>query len=270
MGSFDRAQRIRTFATGLGLAVAMLAAGCEGQDPEAFDEGWRNATLAPPTGGGGFINNGLDDPDLGGIYPAYPLDTVAGLDGSELDSAARLATARYVVECALPAGERVTKVVGGSTVEFHGALGLAPEWQDEECDEECQEWVSACVLARTNTSGTTVQLWLKAEHPAIGFDSNPAYPSYEASFFGNLFLGPEQAFVCPGQASGPVLARLQGRTCSNAEDGWCGFTSYTGCSASSRCTFVGTPAAPTAVDCRAGAVPSGAPLRTISTYVGAP
>ena len=233
---------------------------------------WRETTLASgrTASGGGFINNGLHDPDVGGFDPDHSLDSTAGFDGAELDHPDRVATARYVVECALPAGESVTKLVGGSSVQFQGALGLAPEWQDEACDVDCQEWVSACVLARTNVSGQTVSLWLKGDHPELGFGSNVAYPHYEASFFGNLFAGPGQAYVCPGQTSGSVLAKLQGRTCSNTTGGWCGFTSYSGCTttAATRCEVVGTSAQPTAVDCLAGATPSGEPMRTISTYVG--
>jgi hypothetical protein len=270
MGRSDFGNAGNAWMSPIGLVLALLAGACDAEDLEAAE--WREGTVATerPAGGGGFINNGLHDPQVGGLDPDHPLDTSDGLDGSALVDPDRLATARYVVECALPEGESVVADVGGASVEFHGALGLAPEWQDSSCDEDCQEWVSACVLARTNVSGEAVSLWLKGEHPELGFASSPAFPSYEASFFGNLFVGPEHAYVCPGHASGPVLGQLQGRTCSNAAGGWCGFTSYSNCKSSSRCAFVGTPAAPTAIDCRAGALPSGAPLRTISTYVGAP
>ena len=249
----------------IAVVVATLTGGCDSEDPEALD-GFREGTVAIERPPGGFINNGLHDPQVGGFDPAHALDTVDGLDGASLGDAARLATARYVVECALPRGESVTKSVGGASVQFHGALGLAPEWQDSSCDEECQEWVSACVLARTNVSGQTVSLWLKGDHPELGFASNPVYPHYEASFFGNLFAGPDQAYVCPGETSGPVIAQLQSRTCSSGD--WCGFTSYSSCRATARCEFVGTLSSPTAIDCHAGATPSGAPMRAISTYVG--
>ncbi len=268
MGNVERVGRHHVWLGAIGLAASLLGVGCDAEDPESI--GFRVDTLASgrTASGGGFINNGLHDPNVGGFDPDHSLDSNAGLDGSELDDPDRVATARYVVECALPEGESVSKNVGGQTVVFHGALGLAPEWQDDECDVECQEWVSACVLARTNVSGQTVSLWLKGDHPELGFGSNVAYPHHEASFFGNLFAGPGQAYVCPGQASGTVIAKLQGRTCSNGPGGWCGFTSYSGCHTSTRCEIVGNAAQPTAVDCRAGATPSGAPMRTISTYVG--
>jgi hypothetical protein len=254
----------------LTLVVAM--GGCDAEDPEALGE-WREGTVATerPTSVGGFINNGLHDPEVGGFDPDYPLESSSGLKGSKLNDADRLATARYVVECALPEGESIVKSVSGVTMEFEGALGLAPEWQDSACDQDCQEWVSACVLARTNVSGETVSLWLTGDHPELGFTTTPTYNHYEASFFGNLFTGPDQAYVCPvGQGAGAVLSQLQGRTCSNESGGWCGFTVYSNCFSSTRCELAGTSTSPTAVGCRAGATPSGAPMNTISSYVGAP
>jgi hypothetical protein len=215
------------------VALTLVAAmgGCDAEDPESFQ--WREGTVAHerPTSVGGFINNGLHDPEVGGIDPDHPLTSNSGLKPSKLDDdPARLATARYVVECALPEGESVVKNVAGVVVELEGALGLAPEWQDSDCDEECQEWVSACVIARTNVSGTTVPLWLTGDHPALGFTTTPTYSTYEASFFGNLFASPNQAYVCPAsEGEGAVLAQLQGRTCSNESGGWCGFTSYSNC-----------------------------------------
>lgn len=255
----------------ISLALTLAAGACD-DDPEALPE-WREGTVAVerPTGGGGFINNGLADPEVGGFDPDYSLASNWGLRGNKLGDVDRLATARYVVECALPEGESVVKNVNGTQVELEGALGLAPEWQDAACDQECQEWVSACVLARTNVSGETVSLWLTGDHPELGFATSPSYSHYEASFFGNLFAGSEQAYVCPaGQGSGAVLSQLQGRTCSNEAGGWCGFTSYSNCQTSTRCELAGTNQTPTLVDCRAGATPSGAPLRTINSYVGAP
>ena len=230
-------------------------------------DGTITASERPPDGGG-FINNGLHDPQVGGLDPAHPLDTIAGLDGAKLGDPDRLATARYVVECALPAGESVSKSVGGASVEFHGALGLAPEWQGSACDGDCQEWVSACVLARTNVSGQPVALSLRGDHPALGLASHPGYPNYEASFFGNLFEGPDEAYMCPGLGLGPVLAQLDGRTCSNLVGGWCDFTTYLGCELG-RCQFVGG-LSPVAIDCRAGVLPRGPSLRTITSYVAMP
>lgn len=253
--------------------VCLTCAGaCGVDDPQDGEEfGFRDdeevaAKDRPPSG---FINNGLHDPQVGGFDPAHALETVEGLDGARLDDPDRLATAEYVVECALEPEQSVTKLVDGVPVVFAGALGLAPEWQDEPCDQDCQEWVSACVLARTNVSGQTVMLRLKGEHPALGTASSPSHPHYEASFFGNLFAGPDQEHMCPGLVVGPLLAQLGGRTCSNVLGGYCEFTTYAACDLTERCEFVGG-LEPTAIDCRAGTLPDGPPLRTISTYVATP
>jgi hypothetical protein len=250
----------------IGLALCLVAGACDSEAPEAVQElELRSTTLG---GGGGFINNGLEDPMICGLDPAFALDSEDGLDPAKLDTASRRATARYAIECALPLGESVTKVIGGEAVEFHGALGLAPEWQDGECEVDCQEWVSACLLARTNVSGQTVGLWLNADHPAIGFGSNPSYPNYEASFFGNLFADDDTGYLCVGSDSGSVNAQLDGRTCSSGA--YCGFTAYTDCEVAERCELVETDMGPAAIDCQPGAVPSGVGMRTISTYVATP
>lgn len=246
----------------------VVGVGCGAQPDDELEElEFREDTTARKGSSFGYINNGLHDPELSGLDPAYSL-ALQGLEGSRLDSPDRLATAVYAVECALPAGERVTKIVDGESVDSEGALGLAPEWAEGPCDTDCQEWVSACLLARTNVSEQEVELWLQADHPALGFDSSPDYPTYEASFFGNLFSGPDHEYVCPSSTLvGPLLAQLQGRTCSSAIGG-CESSSYTGCELH-RCSFVGL-LQPTAVGCRAGLLPSGPRLNTISTYVAAP
>lgn len=258
----------------LGSFVALTLGACAAEDDPLLDVAFREEISAPVrTSGGGYINNGLTDPGVGGIDPEHPLTTSAGLDGSLLGNPERLATARYVVECALPEGVTITKNVGGVPTDFHGALGLAPEWEDDACDEDCQEWVSACLLARTNVSGHTVELWLTGDHPALGSGLDLAYPVYEASFFGNLFVDEDAQHMCPGLLVGPLLAQLQGRTCSATLGGYCDMTSYASCSLlpllSPRCGSEGLPISPTLKNCRAGATPSGGPMRTISTYVHA-
>jgi len=253
-----------------------LTIGACGEELEPLAElEFREATLASTrtTRGGGYVNNGLHDPQIGGIDPAHPLSTVAGLDGSLLDDSDRLETARYVVECALPEDVTLTKPVDGVSTDFQGALGLAPEWEDEACDEDCQEWVTACVLARTNVSQQTVALWLKGDHPALGTGTNLAYPVYEASFFGNIFASEDEQYMCPGPLVGTLLAQLQGRTCSAALGEYCDMTSYSVCTTlpplNPRCGFQGLPTSPTLTNCRHGSPPSGSGFRTISSYVHA-
>lgn len=258
----------------LGSFAALALGACAASEDPPVDVEFREEISAPVrTSGGGYINNGLTDPQVGGLDPDHPLDTNAGLNGARLGDPDRLATAKYVVECALPAGATLTKTVNGVATSFHGALGLAPEWEDDVCDEDCQEWVSACVLARTNVSGNTVALWLTGDHEALGSGLSLAYPIYEASFFGNLFVDEDAQYMCPGPLVGPLLAQLQGRTCSATLGGYCDMTSYSACTLlpllAPRCGSEGLVTSPTLESCRAGTPPSGSGLRTISTYVHA-
>jgi hypothetical protein len=209
-------------------------------------------------GGGTWAGNGLVELDVSDVDPAHGLDTNAGLH-VDADS---LQLATYLVECALPPGESLQKPVDGETIVLQGALGLAPEWQDEPCDEDCQEWVSACLLARINVAGESVDLWLTAEHPAIGLGHAASLPIYEATFYGNVFEG--QQYVCRGSQGGLLGDYLDDRTCAGEPLASCGFSDFGECDTGDRCDHVQG----FAVDCAAGADPSTGPrYRSISTFV---
>jgi hypothetical protein len=224
---------------------------------------------------GMWINNGLDDPDVSGIDPAHSLASSEGLaedEGLLLDPDQH-DTVRYLVECALPEGHAITKRVEGEALTFEGLVGLAPEWEDGECDEDCQEWVSACLLARTNVSGRAVSIWMRADHPAIGEGASLEYPTREASFFGNLFADSSAEYFCEGNAAGPLVAQLKGRTCAGLTTESCGFTKYTACEEQHRCSFgagseLGLDVTRSPANCIAGEVADGHSFHTISTYVG--
>ncbi|MEE9382024.1 MAG: hypothetical protein V3V08_01235, partial [Nannocystaceae bacterium] len=111
-------------------------------------------------------------------------------------------------------GDQITK--GPYT--FHGKVGLAPEWKHGLCDEDCQEWVSACLLARTNETGATVSIDMRAGHPAIGTAAgNATFTEQEAAFFGNLFANPPVAFSCMGSEWENALYLK--RSCANTAGG---------------------------------------------------
>jgi hypothetical protein len=253
------------------LALAPCACGLAddgGHDEELElrdDDGGVPAPSGRPSGGG-WISNGLEDPDVSGIDPAHGLSTVQGMaeDIGLLTDTDLRGTAEYVVECALPLGESITKIVDGQTLELDGLLGLAPQWQDGACDESCQQWVSACLLARTNVSGQNVTIWIQADHPAIGYGV-PDGLIHEASWYGNLFAGSEEQYLCKGAPTGPVAAKRDGRTCSLGQQ--CGFTMYPHCDVGDRCTMAG-PDDDVPVGCTAGNPPQQGPgQHTISSYV---
>lgn len=117
---------------------------------------------------------------------------------------------KYVYECAMPPG---TPIVldpktqadpAGANVALDGLIGLAPEWGQAggACNESCQQWVTACVLARTNAYGVKVDISMRAPDDApqhvkvalavkgnegeVGTERGD-YTIFEGAFFGNLF-----------------------------------------------------------------------------------
>jgi hypothetical protein len=222
-----------------------------------------------------WINNGLDDPDVSGIDPTYSLSSPEGLaeDKGMLLDPDQHDTLRYLVECALPEGHAITKRIDGREHTFEGLVGIAPEWEDDECDEDCQEWVSACLLARTNVSGKEVNIWMRADHPAIGEGSSLEHPTLEASFFGNLFADGSSGYFCAGNVAGSLLSQLKGRTCAGLTTESCGFTKYTACEQEQRCSFapgseLGLNVTRSPANCIAGEIAEGHSFHTITTYVG--
>lgn len=220
--------------------------------------------------GGDWIMNGLADPSVSGLNPAFPLATPQGLDGSGwLDDVNKKGEAilRYIVECALDDGDSITVAKNGSNSKnktLHGALGLAPEWKDGACDESCQQWVSACLLARTNESGDELEIFVEGDDPMLGFGTDPAFPMYEGAFFGNVFTDPVSKYACRGSAEGVTAAEQQGRFCTLSSDE-CGFTTFADCM-----TDAGCEAAPSGgiIDCRPD--PAGPSYHAISVHVAAP
>jgi hypothetical protein len=259
---------IRIIEAGSMLALALTAAACDADSPDLDDP---LEALSYRTGGGMWIGNGLEDPDVSGIDPAHGLSTREGLHPTRglLATPSGIEVATYLVECALPEGESIVKVQkAGDILELTGALGLAPEWKDGACDETCQEWVSACLLARTNVTGETVGLWLSADHPALGLGHDPGYPLYEATFYGNVFQDPDALYLCHGtQATGLLSDYLEGRTCGGQPVEACGFTDWGACHGLDRCLFDNGHA----TECAEGDDPAtGIRHRSISTFVSAP
>lgn len=261
------------FTTLTACALSMVIAGCSGSGDPLIGLDFREADSGRETtardhspGGGMWINNGLSSPMIGGIDPAYALSTPQGMSetsGVLTDLQTRIA-AEYLVECALPEGASIDKVVDGEPLTFEGSLGLAPEWEDGDCDEDCQQWVTACMLARTNVSAETIWISVRATHPAIGLARRPSFDVYESSFFGNMFADPEAQYMCAGTQSQAAQASLAGRTCSSDPEA-CGFVSYEDCEGTARCTFLEEQGDLIASDCLAEGDP--APFHTISVYL---
>jgi hypothetical protein len=123
----------------------------------------------------------------------------------------------YIVSCALPAQSEVTVKAGGVSYSFDGGLGLAPQWGQPggKCDEGCQEWVSACLLARVDYLGVHREISVRGQNPALAISLAElfTFPQREATYFGNVFTAPapQRRYAClsPGQTE---ISRVCGPT----------------------------------------------------------
>lgn len=200
--SIRSSRRPARLAFALAIPLALASA-------SAFDDAVGSRSHGVRTVNGLRTSNGLRDLGHGAASAVTP----AGLRPTSalMSTAAGRTTASYLVRCALPAGRSITKLDrDGVPHTFHGALGLAPEWEAGRCDKACQEWVSACMLSLVNTRGAHVPVWMTADHPAVGRGTSDAFPRQEGAFFGNLFTDPPQAFYCKGRdyQSNPASGRI--------------------------------------------------------------
>jgi len=110
-----------------------------------------------------------------------------------------IATASYLIRCALPSTQTVGFVdYKGVVLRMKGELGLAPSFYTGQCDKNCQEDISACLMAFTNASGVHVPLVMSSTKDGLGGGTNSSYPWQEGAFFGNLFQSPPAAYFCKG------------------------------------------------------------------------
>jgi len=195
------------------------------------------------------------------------------LSASSLETAALAATEdgrdvlSYIVSCALPTGSSVELAVDDIVYSFPGSIGLAPGWATGTPTVAERHWVTACVLARTNLYGISVQLSIRGAHPALKTTTTEMsqYSLIEGAFYGDLFdpNGP-QLYACETMLTSQQLAlsTLDLRACTlPSDDGVttrCGFT-YSGlCGTPTKiakpaCTKTGAPYG----DCRSGFDASG-------------
>ena len=141
-----------------------------------------------------------------------------GLSDSELDlscSPQSLQVFEYLVGCALAPDQQVAVSVDGEEHTVSGALGLAPEWIDGPCDGDCQGWVSACMIARTNARGERVEISLRGAHPGLdaSAEEREAFPVHEGAYFGDIFADEPVGMACLGDG----VDHLD-RTCGELDD----------------------------------------------------
>ena len=120
---------------------------------------------------------------------------------------------KYLVRCAVPAGQTRGYAHGWTTYAWTGDLGLAPDWASgKPATEEEQETVSACLAALTNKYARPVQVSLlgttsRGDAIPVTASELAQYSVREGCFFGNLFngeglfVGNDQALLTPTQSS---------------------------------------------------------------------
>jgi hypothetical protein len=141
----------------------------------------------------GLSGNGLSGNGLSGNGLSGNGLSLNGLSGNGLSGNGLMTTdggrqvVQYIAKCALPSGHSLVYHDQYNTnYTYPGLLGVAPEWETGTCGYDCQERVSACMLAHVNNSGFHIAIWLDSES-AIGWGKSPNYPYEEGTFFGNLF-----------------------------------------------------------------------------------
>lgn len=139
------------------------------------------------------------------------LNLMAATGGVELFS--------YIVSCALPEGSVVSADVGTSTYEFHGSLGLAPDWETRGLTLSERRWVSACLLARVNAYGISVQISMRGPEALAPTDAErAAFTVVEGAFYGNVFVNdPSQLEMVACRGAGQAAGEHGGlvdRDCS--------------------------------------------------------
>jgi hypothetical protein len=207
MSTFGK-QAVRTgIATTLAFGAAVAAGGCT--PPE---EGTEMISAAQLTENGLTLNgltlNGLtlNGLTLNGLtlngLTLNGLSSVNGLSSTNglMTTSGGRDIVKYLVKCAYPVGHSLVKTdQNGMTYTFAGSLGVAPEMETSGCGLDCQEKVSACVLAHVNNAGVHVSLWMVGPDPGIGWGSSTDYPYQEGSFFGNLFPVNWTGYYCSGK-----------------------------------------------------------------------
>ena len=145
------------------------------------------------------FNSLMTNPDAMELLLMRPLSDSVYLTGADPDAiylrtqlrpeGARRALS-YLVSCALPAGQDVRwqDPDGPESDVAYGQLGLCPRWRTGEPDAMCKERVSACLLARQNALGATVNISMRGA--GYGFPTTTeqaALPWREGAFFGDIF-----------------------------------------------------------------------------------
>jgi hypothetical protein len=158
--------------------------------------------------------------------------------GSLMETAEGRDLMAYVVSCALPANQTVTFSTPNGPFSYKGSIGLAPTWWTRTPTASERRWVSACLLARTNRFGVTVEISMRGNHSALtpAAGERAAFLLFEGAFWGDVFTADGTLNACLGALKeansllGVQVSTFGKRDCTISDDGIttrCGF-SYRG------------------------------------------
>jgi hypothetical protein len=160
----------------------------------------------------GLAFNGLSSGNFSSWFQAHPAESHQFM--------------KYLVHCAVPAGQTRTYSNGASTHVWSGGLGLAPAWSNgSPATLAEQQAVSACLGALVNKYGRTVQISVLGStahgQPIPTTASELAsFTIREGCFFGNLFngeglfVGNDQGLLPPAQSSLRACALSGSNACA--------------------------------------------------------
>src|SRR5262245_17046950 len=227
-----RSGSIRRLALGLAAAAVVGVAGCASDTDEGLDSAESaalvdNALTANALTANALTANALTANALTANALTANALTANALTANGLRDPLAREFLKYVVSCALDDHDELTMRIDGHRYKFPGSLGLAPEWgrSHGSCDGECQRWVSACVLARVDATGTKRTISIRGDHPAL----QPAehelrkFSDREATYYGNVFVHNQPRFLClsPGKTSDERVCGDSLRDCPMTVEGSC-------------------------------------------------
>ena len=211
------------------LACGPVEGSAELQEPAIQTQGLESTNGETPNG---LAFNGLAFNGLAFNGLAFNGLAFNGLDSAEFsawfnqnDSLAD-AVMRYVVTCAVPAGEtRTFTDAKGQTHVWQGSLGLAPDWASgQPASVTEQQLVSACLAAHVNKFGRHVEFSLQGRDGRGQLIPTPPteleeFSQREGCFFGNLFTN-EGIFV--GNDDSPLASNKSSvRACALGKKNEC-------------------------------------------------
>ncbi|CAN5918540.1 hypothetical protein BH11MYX3_BH11MYX3_39610 [soil metagenome] len=124
----------------------------------------------------------------------------------------------YMVGCALDSTQSITS----GSLTFYGIHGLAPSWSSGALTLSQRRLVSACLLARTNWSGSNMTISMRGTSPALSLvgTEGTTYSKQEGAYYGDLFGGQFTRHVCMGAdvIANPLATQFKTRKCAIDND----------------------------------------------------